>query len=413
MKKLLILATMACAALVSCVKNEPAPSVTAQQEITFAPPVVGVTTKGEINLPATYPTTDSFGVFAYYYANEYNIFSDGAIYMNDVTVSSKENTTTIDQETATHTWQPTENYYWPKTGSLTFVAYSPASINNGQTKIATYTDNGILFSDYVVDKNANQDLMFSDRTYNVQESNQKINTDKYYGVDIKFNHALSAILFQVKAAEKLVQSGDGDLKYEFYVQKIEVLNAYSKGDFNQGLDDQSQINTPIVTTGFTNDWTNQEEEMDSYIAYEATKTNGTYGADAGLHVNSTLPVSEFDSTPNDGNNGNNGKAELILLPQKLTHGEGDDAKKVEVKVTYKLRHSNMKEGVWIENNVVTADLTTSGVPEWFRGKRYIYTLTIDLNEIYLSPAVSDWTDGTTDSIEVTVDNQVTSPAVQP
>ena len=68
----------------------------------------------------------------------------------------------------------------------------------------------------------------------------------------------------------------------------------------------------------------------------------------------------------------------------------------------------MATNVWIENNVVTANLTTVGVPEWFRGKRYIYTLTIDLDEIYLSPEVVDWTDETVTD-EVTVDNQVTNP----
>lgn len=406
MKKLLILAAMASAALVSCVKNEPAPSVTDRQEITFAPPVVGVTTKGDIDLPTAYPNTESFGVFAYYYADKYDIFNEDVIYMNDVTVNAKSNNTSIGGKTATHTWQPEENYYWPKTGSLTFVAYSPASIN-GQTTIASHDESGIKFTDYQVPESADQDLMFSDRTYDAVESSQDINDDKYYGVDIKFNHALSAVLFQVKAAEKLVPSGDGALKYEFYVQKIEVLNAYSKGTFTQGLNDSNQRDTPQVTAVFTNDWTDHSTEKDTYTAYEAVKTNGQYGADAGIYVNSTSAVSEFDSDPNDNNDENEGKAELILLPQKLNHVDGNNTTPVQVKVTYKLRHSNMKDGVWIENNVVTADIATQGVTEWFRGKRYIYTLTIDLNAIYLSPEVADWeTETVTD--DVTVGEQVNS-----
>ena len=407
MKKLLILAAMASAALVSCVKNEPAPSVTDRQEITFAPPVVGVTTKGNIDLPTAYPNTESFGVFAYYYADKYDTFSEDAIYMNDVTVTAENNNTSIGENTATHTWQPEENYYWPKTGSLTFVAYSPASINDGQTKIASHDVSGIKFTGYQVPETANQDLMVSDRTYDAVESNQDINKDKYYWVDIKFNHALSAVLFKVKAADKLVPSVADALKYEFYVQKIEVLNAYSKGTFTQGLNDTDQKDTPQVTAGFTNDWTDHSTEKDTYTAYEADKTNGNYGADAGIHVNSTSAVSEFDSDPNDSNDENEGKAELILLPQNLNHADGDNTKPVQVKVTYKLRHSNMKDGVWIENNVVTADIATQGVTEWFRGKRYIYTLTIDLNEIYLSPEVADWkTEAVTG--DVTVDDQVNS-----
>lgn len=402
MKKLLILAAMAGVALVSCVKNEPAPSVTDQQEITFAPPVVGVTTK--VDLPTVYPNTESFGVFAYHYASDYTTFNEGALYMNDVLVAPEEYEVTENAVKSTHSWltPATEKYYWPKTGSLTFAAYSPASINDTDPKIASYTTNGIQFTGYTVALAANQDLMFSDRTYNAKDSDQNINNDRYYGVDIKFNHALSAILFQVKAESKLVTN----LKYEFYVQKIEVLNAFSKGNFNQGLtDDTPKVeNTPTVGTDFINDWTSQSEPL-GYVAYEAaTDAYGKYEATAGIYVNSASAVSAYDSDPTDGTDGNIGKADLILLPQALTHGDVE----VQVKVTYKLRHAKMATNVWIENNVVTANLTTVGVPEWFRGKRYIYTLTIDLDEIYLSPEVVDWTDETVTD-EVTVDNQVTNP----
>ena len=63
MKKLFFFAAIASVAFASCVKNDPAPSVTEQHEITFAAPVVSPATKASVYYEGTtYPNTKTFNV---------------------------------------------------------------------------------------------------------------------------------------------------------------------------------------------------------------------------------------------------------------------------------------------------------------------------------------------------------------
>ncbi|MBR1956755.1 MAG: fimbrillin family protein [Bacteroidales bacterium] len=366
MKKLFFIAAIAGAALVGCTKNELAPSVTEQQEITFATPVVGTPTK--VDLVSIYPDTQPFGVFALYYTANFNGFASGVNYMNNVKVANVAPA----GEDPDGGWTAA-GYYWPKTSgsTLTFAAYSPY-MSTGVSHSAT----GITFEDYTVDASANVDLLFSDRAYNKTKADQIGDTelnDQYYGVDIVFNHALSAILFQAKAADKLVGHTDGTPNYEFVVTKIEVLNADNTGTFSQKLVDATDGSTPATPVASTTDWSTSGDV--DYTAYSG----------AGITVNSTTTVSAYaDPT---------GKADLILLPQSLAD--------VKVKVTYNLRHSNMEAGRYITGNVAEANLSyehptddTKDVTSWLRGKRYIYTLTLDLDQIYFSPEMTGWDDVT-------------------
>jgi len=366
MKKLFFIAAIAGAALVGCTKNELAPSVTEQQEITFATPVVGTPTK--VDLVSIYPDTQPFGVFALYYTANFNGFASGVNYMNNVEVANNAPA----GEDPDGGWTAA-GYYWPKTSgsTLTFAAYSPY-MSTGVSHSAT----GITFTDYIVDASANVDLLFSDRAYNKTKADQIGDTelnDQYYGVDIVFNHALSAILFKAKAADKLVGHTDGTPNYEFVITKIEVLNADSKGTFSQKLVDATNGSTPETPEASTTDWTTSDNV--NYTAYTGS----------GITVNSTTATSAYGTDIA-------GKADLILLPQSLAD--------VKVKVTYNLRHSNMEAGRYIAGNVAEANLsydpegTADDVTSWLRGKRYIYTLTLDLDQIYFSPEMTGWTDVT-------------------
>ena len=366
MKKLFFIAAIAGAALVSCTKTELAPSVTEQQEITFATPVVGTPTK--VDLVSIYPDTQHFGVFALYYTADFNGFASGVNYMNNVEVANNAPA----GEDPDGGWTAA-GYYWPKTSgsTLTFAAYSPY-MATGVSHSAT----GITFADYIVDAPANVDLLFSDRAYNKTKADQTGDTqpnDKYYGVDIVFNHALSAILFKAKAADKLVGHIDGTPNYEFVITKIEVLNADNKGTFSQKLVDATDGSTPATPEASTTDWTTSGNV--NYTAYTGS----------GITVNSTNATSAYGTDIE-------GKADLILLPQSLAD--------VKVKVTYNLRHSNMEAGRYITGNVAEANLSydaiddTKDVTSWLRGKRYIYTLTLDLDQIYFSPEMTGWTDVT-------------------
>lgn len=388
MKKLLILAAMAGVALVSCVKNEPAPSVTDQQEITFAPPVVGVNTK-TVTLVTNDNIIGSLGVFGYYHPETYSTINASGtyLYMDNVHVS-KQTYTIESNNYPTWTTTSANDYYWPKTGKMTFAAYYPAYTNTDAVDDfnVAHTGNGIQFENYVVDDKADVDLMFSERSYNQTKDDEKLQTNpQFYGVQLNFKHALSAVRFKFKAASNLVDD-DGGPKYTFKIKNVTVQNVHSKGTFNQGLTDGASAVTPVASA---TDWNTSVER--EYTAYDNT---------TGFDVNSTTLEDDSYKT-----NATDPEVNLILLPQALNHAGGNN---VTIQVTYDLRHHLMAENEWITGNVVNAELTKGSLSQWLRGNIYTYNLTLDLDKIEFAPSVTNW-DAYSSDPEVTVNNQVTNP----
>ena len=372
MKKFFIFAAMAGAALVGCTKNEPAADAD-QQMITFAAPVVSPNTKAATEVWNNYPTAEAydFAVWAKYYVDgsyknnkyqsgTYTTWAGGQTYMKEVVVSHDANT-----------WAPAQNYYWPKNGSLTFIAYAPASKANYAEATAT----GITFTDYPVSTTpANQvDLLFSERTYNQQKSSMDktagsnttgstpgVTEDVYKGVHISFKHALSSILFNIKTKED----------YEgttITLKQIQVYNAVSQGSFNQNLTDKNGETTSAaawtfaatpVRSNYNVDGTN-DVVLSTNAYYPSTTSNTAPVAAAGLRA-----------------------SDLILLPQGL--------KDVTLRIEYTIKNS----GAGSEELSQIAELPLNGntVSEWVMGKRYIYNITIGLETIYFEPYVQDWVD---------------------
>lgn len=368
MKRIVLPAAISLAVLASCTKNEPAPSVTEQQEITFASPVMSPATKAATEIADNFPTNKDFAVFAHYYESGYTNFSGGKQYMNNVQVTYGATPGTYGS------WGSDPAYYWPKRGSLTFAAYAPY-MSTG----ATYDASGIHFSDYkIADSAENQvDLLFSERAYDQTSADQIDKNPYYYGVQINFQHALSSIKFKVAMDSNLASS---TLEYEFVVTGIKVLKAYSQGDFNQKLTDGKDEKTPEAASG---DWTDYKSVVEEYVAY----------SDA-------TGISLTDAVAKETVSGTNA-TNLILLPQPMKHGSATDASdEIEVQVTYKMRHKEMVDGEYI-NTVSKVSLNSSAsVKEWLRGKRYVYTLTLGLDEIRFAPKVEPWVEQTVTDLPV-------------
>ena len=365
MKKLFFIAAIAGAALVSCTKNELAPSVTEQQEISFAAPVMSPATK-VAEIANHYPTDSQFAVWAHYYEGDYSNFAAGVRYMNEVTVA---------HNSTVKGWKNATPYYWPKNGTLTFIAYSPSSV----AAYADVDEEGINFTDYVVDTDVAKqtDLLFSERAYNKVEVDQATSAaDPYAGVQINFKHALSSILFKVKAAETYTGT---TLK----VTKIEVLNAYSQGDFTQGLADSNGAVTGATVGGVETKavWSDYAAET-TYVAYENATGLVLTNADVYAH-NGTATKTENTT-------------DLILLPQSLAHTATTN--NVSLRVTYTLQNADMTEAITQVATVSLATGFTTGtdpetdVTAWEIGKRYTYTISVGLGEIYFDPLVEAWDD---------------------
>ena len=367
MKKLFFIAAIAGAALVSCTKNELAPSATEQHEITFAAPVVGVQTKanysGGIGLNdkngdrEAYPTNETFNVWAVYNTNTITAWG-GKEYFSNITAEF---------DTNAQGWGLTPRYFWPANGMLSFVALSPsiaATESNGVTSPNYTAKNGFYIKSW--SQSASEegiiDLMYSNESRNNARGHYNLETGEengstvnditkedgnspYKGVDLTFNHALSYLVFNICTKEDYSEST------KFMLTKIELDGIYTTGEFTQNEEDP---------------WIEDTEG-----------TEGKYVAYAGSNeVVFSKTVTKVPETKNK---------EIILLPQALSEDQQT------ITVEYSISTDGGK--TWIPQTQ-TANLTNIAVDAWEMGKKYTYTITIGMTEILFDPAVAVWTPAT-------------------
>ena len=357
MKRFFFIAAIAGAALVSCTKNEVAPSVNDQAKISFSSPVVGATTKTSETLSkglltGAYPTGQNFSVWGWYNSNDGA--EVGIPYMTDVEVkwnSANHN----DSETETGAWDPITPYYWPKDGKLDFDAYSPSDIQttdeNGNSLVECNPTNGLTINNYSVPTDlSNQiDILFSTRAEDKTNSIGAYN--KYEGVDIVFNHALSAVAFTIQQAGSYTS---GAIKI-----KDIIVSADQTGTFNQNLGTTDPA------------WTLEAQEL---VNYEVVKSTDYENA---------VTVTQTPAAPNNA-------APILVLPQVFSESGA------KITVNYYIKNGDeapLLQTVTFELNN-TANQGTAGVNKWEMGKKYTYNITIGLDAIYFSPTITTW-DGVT------------------
>lgn len=379
MKRFFMIAAMAGAALVGCTKNEPAVTDADQQLITFAAPVVSPNTKAATEVWNNYPTGEAynFAVWAKYYVDgsyennayktgTYTTWAAGQTYMNEVVVKYGDNT-----------WAPEQNYYWPKNGSLTFIAYAPTAIAN----ITEAGASGITITDHNVSTDtANQlDILYSERTYNQQKDNMDevegtgttdgnagVTADPYKGVHISFKHALSSILFNIKTEEDYTTAGT-----TITLKKIQVYQAVSKGSFDQNLADKNAATT-TDTDATAPAW-----------SFDTPPVRNDYTVDNTANVVlSTTPYYPSGITKETAATDGLRATDLILLPQELAG--------VTLRIEYTIKNSNAGSEELAQ--IAELPLSTTAVAAWEMGKRYIYNITIGLDTIYFEPYVQNWVD---------------------
>ena len=349
MKKVLLLAATTGIVLSSCVKNEPANTFGASDaKITFEAPAVGATTRaipGEIDNSAAYPVDEKFNVWGWYHEGDYTNFAALTNYM------TQANGKPIMVAKEGNTWAPATDYFWPKTGKLTFAAYSPADAAG----TFTHTAQGLQIEGFTVPAvGAQYDLMYSDRAYNRTSSDNNYSgsaTNTYDGVDIVFHHALSSIVFKVGTKENYSTGADIDFK----IKSITIKNVYGAGDFNETLTDGTTTRTPA--------WRATGNADAHYVAFTG---NFAVPEDGATYTEPT------------------GAADLILLPQSF---EGNDAAVVEIAYTYETAASG--EIAATETFILK---NSTNAKTWEPNKRYTYRILFGLDKITFAPIVENWED---------------------
>ena len=350
MKKYFIIAAAALVALAACTKSEiDTPKEAGQINFTA---VAGKATKAPIE-SNYYPTDIPFGVFCYALVDNKTWASnsaDGQLYMNNETVSYS---TSAD---ANGIYAPSTTYYWPLSGSLTFIAYSPkaenvAASHNPSTKVLTITD-------YAVNSAAasQQDLMYSNTNADCVETDNNKNGQYYSanndtpstakGVNIVFNHALSQVKFNVKKASGLDN-------YTITVNSI-TFHAYNKGT--------------LTVTNDSPSWGSQ-----------------AFLTEAAFDYNANVPAGGVVAPNNDQSFAACGVANMPV-PQTLA------ASTQTFTINYSLSKTVGESTVDLGSKSVTKDLYVNeqGLTAWAPNTIYNYNIVIDLKKIYFNPTIETW-----------------------
>ena len=345
MKKFFLFAAMAGVALTGCVKTESEVAVKSDSNrIVFDSPVVSSVTRALID-GTEYPDNVPFSVYAQY---KNATTSEDLLYMNNVTTEYVTSTPGTKQES----WVPVGNYYWPKQGTLSFAAYSPTAAQDAFTSVAWTDDAGFTFTGFnaVTNNDATKlyDLMYSDYVAD-QEQSDEADYEKYYGIQLTFRHALSALVFKAKTEEDY--GADAVIK----ITNIEVLNPVGSGDLS-------------VTNG------------------TGSRANWTAGADvASMAVTGVTGATQLTNTEVPQGN------EMLMVPQTFDRD-------VKVKITYTMQMATSAAPVTHTYEVALNTLNESDGASstthdgWDASRRYTYNIIIGLDKIYFAPTVEDWTD---------------------
>lgn len=316
--------------------------------VRFAVPMIEEATKTVTNaaMPSVYNTGESFKVYAAYSSDIFNPSApESFINFWD------ENGLACRYNNSYNAWAPSDEYYWPLVGYLSFYAFSPA---DGATPTFSWTD-GFRWNNFTVPAAGSQyDLLYTDLVSNKQRSDYSVIDGNvhdddpdyeyiYNGVNLKFKHALC--LIQVQACSAL--GSYSSIKY--YVQSVVLHNAYYKGSFT------SNTQTWDVNDGYKTDYTllDLSEEADPQDQWQMLPGSDEYPVS--VHPNVTL----------------------MLLPQNL------ESSGASLEIVYKCSTDDVTH---------TTSLPLTG--SWERGDKHTYKLVFSA-DIEFQASITAWDDDIT------------------
>jgi len=365
MKKTILFAAIAVLTFGACSKQTEAPEI--RQEIVFQMVRHNTVTKANSDYKDDYQNVP-FGAYAWYKGVS---AIDNADFMTNQPVA---------YNSTKNVWAPDgTTYYWPKSGSINFICYSPYTADGVSAPLPTITEDKITYPAWDVNANPTVDVMYADKVTNITN-----NTTTYYynGVPTLFHHALAKVSFQVKAAylEKTADTGD-KTRWEITVNSITVKDVLTSGTLSLDLADDGTWTKPS-----SNVWTGDGNKTDM-----------------------NLDLSTLTSNP-IGTDPQNLDSDVLVLPQSLSDGQSV-VLNVTIKTYRDQNDGNGEKLVLTETGVdIQASLSNGGLPAWGINQNVTYSFNIapslgtdtgsdsdgdGINDvepttIYFDPAVTDW-----------------------
>lgn len=367
MKKYILIAAAAVAALAACSKVDQAPDT--QREINFE-----VANSIQTKATGVVYENGAFGTYAW--------FNN----VDDFMVNEKVDKSGSVWKTVDHT------FYWPKTGSISFISYSPfEGTSDTAGTVPVVTKNTITYTAYTA---ADIDLMYADRatcSANVNEVTDSDTADSgFTGVPTVFRHALAKLSFDIKAnfLEYDDATNGSHTEWEVTVNSIKIGGFKNTGNCALTLNaDGKSWDKPETNLG---DTTNPE------IVYVWKDLSGTT-ADQELVDATTYPNGVVLTTTAQTLNAASG----YVMPQVLAA----NTQVLTLDIHIKTKLSN---GKYINEDLVkTVDMMAiSSLKAWQMNENIHYTINIkptasdatnphndDPEDVIITfdPAVADWT----------------------
>lgn len=373
MKKYIIVALAAILALPACTITDIDVPWT-REEISFEVARYAPQTRAEQGM--VYSTSNEFGTYAWF-------SDDGFTTIQNFMDNERVGFVSPVWKTVDHT------FYWPKTGALTFLSYSPFQATGGPA----VTRSSIVFPTTVVDPDNPVDILYADPVTVLMDNDPK-NTDEitddlfvgtidsgFKGVPTLFHHSLAKFTLRVQANFLEWGTPPDSTSWEVKLVSAEIGGLYTKGDLSLTWT-SGAWNYPTNRV-----WSNPSDRMTTNVEL--------------LTAPIQLKTEKADTV----------RADYYVLPQTLLPASTTTNRQA-MYLTFEIK-TKLANGKELNETFFKAiDFVSLGLEHWKMNQNIVYTLkfkpthigdgSADTPEdvtINFDPAVSDWE---TSSIEINV-----------
>lgn len=372
MKKYFVFAAAALTALASCSKVEVDQTVAKNDEINFqvANYVAQTKAEGDPKPNSVYSENIPFGTYAWFYDGTVDADNKpiAQTFMNNQEISNQ----TISGKKV---WKATGlTYYWPRTGSLTFVSYSPFAKKDKVTVDADKIT--ITGYDAISDINVNSEqalLLLADKVSGVtaktnadggEITSGTAATNNYSGVPTLFRNALAKLSFAVKTSSTSMKATK--------INSVKITNVFRAG--NAILTANTDGKWIVASAANANVWTGATK----YVGTEETKIYEYAETITGVGTDAVPCAVAKD---------------IIVIPQALiqTDESADNpvyGQTITINATIEETLPNGKDKITYTTDFV-GNLYSSALPSWEINKHITYTITLSQGgEVTFDPAVA-------------------------